>query len=121
MRSRARACGPCCAIVSSRRATVSTVSAGATKPIGVALANYLVGSALDGASEGVAARSAAVSHALNSRAIAGPLHNRAALLNPNTRARIAATAATAGWHDGRGRDGWWRHRNGGGRDGWAEQ
>ena len=61
----------------------------------------------------MAARSAAVSHALNSRAIAGPLHNRAALLNPNTRARIAATAATAGWHDGRGRDGWWRHRNGG--------
>jgi hypothetical protein len=54
-----------------------------------------------------------VSHALNSRAIAGPLHNRAALLNPNTRARIAATAATAGWHDGRGRDGWWRHRDGG--------
>jgi LTXXQ motif family protein len=54
-----------------------------------------------------------VNHALNSRAIAGPLHNRAALLNPNTRARIAATAATAGWHDGRGRDGWWRHRNGG--------
>jgi LTXXQ motif family protein len=50
---------------------------------------------------------------LNSRAIAGPLHNRAALLNPNTRARIAATAATAGWHDGRGHDGWWRHRNGG--------
>ncbi|WP_244567770.1 Spy/CpxP family protein refolding chaperone [Bradyrhizobium erythrophlei] len=54
-----------------------------------------------------------MSHALNSRAIAGPLHNRAALLNPNTRAQIAATAATAGWHDGRGRDGWWRHRNGG--------
>jgi hypothetical protein len=29
---------------------------------------------------------------------------------------IAASAATAGWHigrDGRGRDGWWRHRNGG--------
>jgi LTXXQ motif family protein len=60
-----------------------------------------------------AVRSAAVRNALNSRAVAGALHNRAALLNPNTRAQIAATAAVAGWHDGRGRDGWWRHRNGG--------
>jgi len=60
-----------------------------------------------------AVRSAAVRNALNSRAVTGALHNRAALLNPNTRAQIAATAATAGWHDGRGRDGWWRHRNGG--------
>jgi hypothetical protein len=34
------------------------------------------------------------------------------LRNPGTRARIAATAATAGWHDGRGR-GWWRHGHGG--------
>jgi hypothetical protein len=66
-----------------------------------------------GPGRNAAVRSAAVSHALNSRAVAGPLHDRAALLNPNTRARIAATAATAGWHDGRGRDGWWRHRNGG--------
>jgi len=41
------------------------------------------------------------------------LQNRAGLLNPRTRAHIAATAATAGWHDGRGRAGWWRHRNGG--------
>ena len=53
------------------------------------------------------------SHALNSRAVAGALHNRAALFNPNTRAHIAAAAATAGWHQGRGRDGWWRHRHGG--------
>jgi hypothetical protein len=60
-----------------------------------------------------AIRSAAVQHALNSHAVAGALHNRAALFNPNTRAQIAATAATAGWHDGRGRDGWWRHRHGG--------
>ncbi len=52
-------------------------------------------------------------NALNSRAIAGALQNRAALVHPNTRAQIAATAATAGWHDGRGRGGWWRHRNGG--------
>ena len=58
-------------------------------------------------------RSAAVRNALNSAAVAGALHNRAALINPNTRARIAATAATAGWHDGRGRGAWWRHRNGG--------
>jgi hypothetical protein len=41
------------------------------------------------------------------------MHNRAALINPNTRAHIAATAATAGRRDGRGGGGWWRHRNGG--------
>ena len=41
------------------------------------------------------------------------MHNRAALRNPNTRAQIAASAATAGWHDRHGRDGWWRHRHGG--------
>jgi hypothetical protein len=57
-------------------------------------------------------RSRAVHSALNSRAVAGALHNRGALHNPGTRARIAATAATAGWHDGRGR-GWWRHGHGG--------
>jgi hypothetical protein len=55
-----------------------------------------------------------VRKALSSRAIAGALHNRTALQNPNTRARIAASAAIAGWHDGRGgRGGWWQHRNGG--------
>ena len=60
------------------------------------------------------ARSSAVRNALISRSVAGALHNRAALHNPNTRAQIAASAATAGWHDGRGgRNGWWRHRNGG--------
>jgi hypothetical protein len=57
-------------------------------------------------------RSRAVRSALSSRAVAGALHNRSALRNPGTRARIAATAATAGWHDGRGR-GWWRHGHGG--------
>jgi LTXXQ motif family protein len=57
-------------------------------------------------------RSHAVRSALSSRAVAGALHNRSALRNPGTRARIAATAATAGWHDGRGR-GWWRHGHGG--------
>ena len=62
---------------------------------------------------GANARSKAVRNALNSRAVAGALHNRAGLRNPDTRARIAATAATAGWHDGRGGNGWWRHRNGG--------
>jgi hypothetical protein len=60
------------------------------------------------------ARSNAVRNALSSRAVAGALHNRAALRNANARAQIAASAATAGWHDGRGgRNGWWRHRNGG--------
>ena len=51
---------------------------------------------------------------LASGAVAGALHNRGALRNPNTRAQIEASAATAGWHDGRGgRGGWWRHGNGG--------
>jgi len=57
-------------------------------------------------------RSRAVHSALNSRAVAGALHNRAALRNPGARALIAATAATAGWQNGRGR-GWWRHGHGG--------
>ena len=57
-------------------------------------------------------RSRAVHQALNSRAVAGALHHRGALRNPDTRARIAATAATAGWHNGHGR-GWWRHGHGG--------
>src|SRR5450631_1125661 len=57
-------------------------------------------------------RSRAVHSALSSRAVAGALHNRSALSNPGARARSAATAATAGWHDGHGR-GWWRHGHGG--------
>ena len=53
-------------------------------------------------------------NALNSRSVAGALHDRAGLRNSATRAHIAASAATAGWHDGRGgRNGWWRHRHGG--------
>src|SRR6185437_14770831 len=59
------------------------------------------------------ARSLAVRNALNSRSVAGALHNRAALRNPTARAQIAASAATAGWHDRHGRHGWWRHRHGG--------
>jgi LTXXQ motif family protein len=59
-------------------------------------------------------RTNAVRNALNSRAVAGALHNRAALRNPNARAQIVASAATAGWLRGRGeRNGWWRHGNGG--------
>jgi hypothetical protein len=58
-------------------------------------------------------RSNAVRNALNSRSVAGALHNRSALHNPGTRARIAASAATAGWHGHGGRNGWWRHGNGG--------
>jgi hypothetical protein len=45
--------------------------------------------------------------------MARALHNRAGLINPSTRGRIAATAATAGWHGGNGHGGWWRHRHGG--------
>jgi hypothetical protein len=55
-----------------------------------------------------------VRETLNSRSVAGALRNRSALRNPNTRARITASAATAGWHNGLdGGRGWWRHRNGG--------
>lgn len=57
------------------------------------------------------ARSNAVRNALNSRSVAGALNNRSAFRNPNNRARIAASAALAGW-GGRGH-GWWRHGHGG--------
>ncbi|HKH01703.1 MAG TPA: Spy/CpxP family protein refolding chaperone, partial [Bradyrhizobium sp.] len=57
-------------------------------------------------------RSGGVRNALNSQGFAGG-PSRAALINPNTRTQIAASAATAGWREGRGREGWWRHRNGG--------
>ncbi len=56
----------------------------------------------------------AVRNTLSSRSVEGALHNRGALHDPNNRARITATAATAGWHNGReGGRGWWRHGNGG--------
>ena len=48
---------------------------------------------------------------MNSRSVAGAMHNRGALHNPGTRARIAASAATAGWGNRGG--GWWQHGNGG--------
>jgi len=63
-------------------------------------------------------RSNAIHSALRSRAVAGALHRPGALRSPNARARIAAAAAVAGWHEGHGQGhfhdgGWWRHRNGG--------
>jgi hypothetical protein len=62
----------------------------------------------------VNAKSHAVRNTLNSRAVAGALRNRSALRDAGNRARITASAATAGWHDGRdGGNGWWRHGNGG--------
>jgi hypothetical protein len=59
-------------------------------------------------------KSSAVRNTLNSRSVAGALSTPGALRNPTTRARITASAATAGWHEGRdGGNGWWRHSNGG--------
>ena len=59
-------------------------------------------------------KSHAVRTTLSSPAVAGALRNRGALHNPGSRAGITAVAATAGWHSGRdGRNGWWRHVNGG--------
>jgi hypothetical protein len=59
-------------------------------------------------------RSSAVQKTLNSRAMAGTLQNKAALVNPNTRAQLVATAATAGWLGSRnGSNAWWRHHHGG--------
>src|SRR3984957_14000304 len=60
-----------------------------------------------------ALRARAVHNALNSRSVARALHNPGALRNPGTRALIAASAATAGWHNRHGGGGWWRHGNGG--------
>lgn len=53
------------------------------------------------------------SSALNSRALARTMRSGGALQNPGVRAQIAAGAALAGWHSGRGGSGWWRHGNGG--------
>ena len=58
-------------------------------------------------------RSGGVHNALNSRALSRTLRNRAALRNPNIRARVAAGAAMAGWYYGRSGSGWWQHSNGG--------
>ena len=58
-------------------------------------------------------RSNTVRNALSSRSVAGALRNTNALRSANTRASITASAATAGWHNGRGGSGWWRHSNGG--------
>jgi hypothetical protein len=54
-----------------------------------------------------------VRNALNAHALAGASRNAGALRNPNTRAQIAASAAIAGWHNGRSGSGWWQHGNGG--------
>lgn len=53
------------------------------------------------------------SSALNSRALARTMHNAGALRSPGIRTRMAASAALAGWHNGRGGSGWWQHASGG--------
>ncbi|MFY9954332.1 Spy/CpxP family protein refolding chaperone [Bradyrhizobium sp.] len=69
-----------------------------------------------GPSRTAAIKSNSIRNALNSSSVAGMLHNHTSLRNPNARAQLVATAATAGWHAGRGdhdHNGWWRHRHGG--------
>lgn len=61
-----------------------------------------------------AARNArAVRSALNARSVRHALHNTSALRSPATRALVTTRLATAGWHDHRGHNRWWRHRHGG--------
>jgi LTXXQ motif family protein len=52
-------------------------------------------------------------NALNAHALVGASRNGGALQNPNIRTQIAASAAIAGWHNGRSGSGWWQHHNGG--------
>ena len=59
-----------------------------------------------------AMRANAIHNTLGSRSFARAMHNPGALRNPGTRAALAASAATAGWHNMHG-GGWWRHGNGG--------
>lgn len=66
-----------------------------------------------GAQRGANRRTNNVRNALNSRAVTGALHDRHALHDPNSRHRVVAAAAMAGWQGRHGRNGWWRHRHGG--------
>jgi len=54
-----------------------------------------------------------VRNALNSLSHAGASRRGLILGNPAARARIAAGAALAGWHNRGGANGWWQHGNGG--------
>lgn len=61
-------------------------------------------------------RANAVRQGLRSREVRGALGNRNALRNPAARTALVASAATAGWHNGRRHHhhrGWWRHGRGG--------
>lgn len=49
----------------------------------------------------------------DNRAAARASRTPGALRHPGARTQIAAAAAMAGWHNGRGENGWWRHHNGG--------
>jgi LTXXQ motif family protein len=52
-------------------------------------------------------------NALNTLSRTGAMRYGRTLGNPAVRARIAAGAAIAGLHNGRGASGWWQHGNGG--------
>jgi hypothetical protein len=91
-----------------------TVHAPSTNSVGQRTPVNSTGNATGKANLNANIKSHAVRNTLNSASVAGALRNRNALRNPGTRAHITASAATAGWHEGRdGANGWWRHRNGG--------
>jgi hypothetical protein len=62
-------------------------------------------------------RSGSIRSAMSALSHTGGLRNGRLLSNPAARGQVAAAAALAGWHGGRGANGWWRH--GGGGYGWV--
>jgi hypothetical protein len=99
---------------SSSRSSRSLTRTPASTSVGQRTPLNSTGNATRNANVNPNLKSHAVRSTLNSPAVAGALRSRSALRDPRSRAHITASAATAGWHDGRdGGNGWWRHGNGG--------